>query len=68
MCINIYLRLLEIVNKIKKASPEKSQPLLTYEKHQVKITLKIQIRNLFFGTQFAFFQPGASEIPFLPMI
>jgi hypothetical protein len=24
--------------KIKKASPKKSQPLLTYEKHQVKIT------------------------------
>ena len=47
----------------KEASPRESQPLLTYEKHRVKITLlKIIIKTLFCVVQVVFFLPDASEI------
>lgn len=49
----------------KEAGSEKSQPLLTYEKHRVKITfLRIIIKTLFYGVQVVFFLPVASETPF----
>ena len=52
------------VFKKKEASSEKSQPLLTYEKHRVKITLlKIIIKTLFCGVQVVFFLIVASETP-----
>lgn len=51
--------------KKKEASSKKSQPLLTYEKHRVKVTiLKISIKTLFFGAQVDFFLPAASETLF----
>ena len=53
----------------KKASSKKSQPLLTYEKHRVKITLIYitiktntrSIKTLFCGVHVDFFLTVASE-------
>jgi hypothetical protein len=54
----------------KEADSKKSQPLLTYEKHRVKITLikfmsktnNSDIKTLFCGVHVDFFLPASSEI------
>lgn len=54
------------IPKTKKASPRKSQPLLTYEKHRVKITSKNYIKILFFRDLFACVPAVFSGTPAAP--